>query len=304
MASRRGNFDIPVSHRGPSSQSSYGAGQPMVQSKFLDKLHDYANVADHKLSEIGEPLNPYLPLIGRVLVVSTFVEDTWRILTNWSTQVEYMWLSRGFPWILVELFFILNVIFMAVGSALVVAKKQLLFGVCSLLGVLFSQAVAYGHYDLTFFSRMFSLVGGLLLVVSEVFAQEKRRMPSLPEMDSKDRSQSVILAGRILIVVLFVSHLLRTKWTFTAILINLVSTVSCVLLVVGYKTRFSASVLAIMLLIQNFVTANYWRFNSRNPQRDMLRFEYFQVLSIVGGLIMLVKLGAGRLSFDEKRKIY
>ena len=35
-----------------------------------------------------------------------------------------------------------------------------------------------------------------------------------------------------------------------------------------------------------------------------LRYEFFQVLSIVGGLLLVVNAGAGEFSIDEKKKIY
>lgn len=305
MASRRNaDFSIPVARPQYSAGGAKPASKPQFHSAFLEKVHNYVNAADNRISEVGAPLKPYLPLVGRILVVITFLEDTLRIVTNWGIQVRYIWQVKGVPWILTEIFFVLNVVFMLLGSFSVVTKKRLLYGVGSLVGVLCSQAIVYGIFDIQFFARNVSLIGGLFLVLSDVFAREKRRLPGLPEMDSKDQSQTFILAGRILIVVLFASHLIRTKWTLSAILLNILSVSSCALLVVGYKARISASLLALLLLLQNFMTNSYWKLGAWNPVRDHKRHEHFQVLSIVGGLILLVNLGAGRLSFDEKRKIY
>lgn len=262
--------------------------------------------ADEKLGELGHPLKPYLPGIGRFLVISTFLEDIVRIISQFSVQTRYIWQVRGLPWILTVLFLVLNVALMAVGSFFVLTKRRLELGVAFLGGVIVSQGLVYGLiFDLRFFGRNLSLVGGLLLVVSDVFANDKNRyIPGLLRTDTKDNRQRFILGGRVLLVLQFISHLFRARWTPLQTIVNLASILACVLVVIGFKARFSASLLAGLLLVQNLATNSYWRLSANNPNRDFLRYEHFQLLSIVGGLILLVNMGAGRLSFDEKRKIY
>lgn len=317
MTTRRGQrYEIPIAQEQDASaipdlagrSSQFGSlEQDSGVNSFIEKFKEVAHVADEKLGEIGHPLKPYLPVVGRLLVISTFLEDVWRILTQWSSQVRYIWQIRGLPWILTILFLVANVSLMLSGSYLVMSKRKLEWGVGFLTGVIVSQAIVYGLiWDLRFFCRNLSLIGGLLLIVSDIFAQDRRSalLPGLLRFDTQDRSQNIVLTGRILLVLIYVAHLLRARWSIGGSFLNLAGLAAVVLVVIGFKARFSASLLAVLLLGQNIVTNSYWRLSSSNPNRDFLRYEYFQTLSIVGGLILLVNMGAGTYSIDEKKKIY
>ena len=120
-----------------------------------------------------EPLKPFIPAIARTLLVSTFIEDTLRIVSQWSNQVFYLTHTRKFPWLTAEIFLLLNVVAMVVASSAAILKKQTLAAVIALVVVVISQAIGYGLlFDPTFFLRNLSIIGGLLILLADALKKK------------------------------------------------------------------------------------------------------------------------------------
>lgn len=74
-----------LSNSRPSS--GYRAADP---DDPIEKFKAFTkNVEDH-VEIYSQPLKPHLPAIGRFLIVVTFLEDSLRILTQWSDQIWYL----------------------------------------------------------------------------------------------------------------------------------------------------------------------------------------------------------------------
>jgi hypothetical protein len=56
----------------------------------LDAIRQQTSKIEDWLDSLSEPVKPYLPAIGRFLIVVTFLEDALRILTQWSDQLVYL----------------------------------------------------------------------------------------------------------------------------------------------------------------------------------------------------------------------
>lgn len=148
---------------------------------------------------------------------------------------------------------------MAVCSTLVIARKRTEFAVAGLLGVVITQGLGYGLiFDLNFFLRNLSVVGGLLMVLSDSWVRKKFVPAGLPQLDEKDRKMYVQFAGRVLLIFLFVGFVFSGEWSFWRILVSLFGLVACVMVVVGFKAKWSAIILVVLLSLFNVFVNNFW----------------------------------------------
>lgn len=148
---------------------------------------------------------------------------------------------------------------MAVCSSLVIARKRTEFAVAGLLAVVITQGLGYGLiFDLNFFLRNLSVVGGLLMVLSDSWVRKKFVPAGLPQLDEKDRKMYVQFAGRILLIFLFVGFVFSGEWSFWRILVSLFGFVACVMVIVGFKAKWSAIILVVLLSLFNVFVNNFW----------------------------------------------
>jgi len=235
----------------------------------------------------------------------TFLEDALRILTQWGDQIWYLQQHRKFPWGISHTFLLLNVLTMLVGSGAVITKRHTEFAVGGLLAVVIIQGFGYGLiFDLNFFLRNLSVIGGLFMVFSDSMVSRKATFAGLPSITETDRKKYFLLAGRVLLIFLFLGFIIQGQWNFVRVLVSIFGFGACGMVAVGFKAKWSAAFLVLILSVFNVFANNWWSVHSQHPQRDFLKYDFFQTLSIVGGLILLVNMGPGGLSVDEKKKTF
>ncbi|GKT41936.1 survival factor 1 [Colletotrichum spaethianum] len=291
----------PPSFGGPSADSS--------ESSPLDMIRQQTSKIEDLLDSLSEPVKPffdsYLPAIGRFLIVVTFLEDALRIITQWGDQLLYLHDYRHIPSGITHLFLIINVLAMVACSTLVIIRKYSDYAVAGLMGVVVTQALGYGLiFDLNFFLRNLSVIGGLLMVLSDSWVRKTKAFAGLPQLDEKDRKMYFQLAGRVLLIFLFVGFVFSGSWSVWRIITSIIGFVACVMVVVGFKAKFSATLLVLILSIFNILVNNFWTLHEHHPHKDFAKYDFFQILSIVGGLLLLVNAGPGQFSIDEKKKVY
>lgn len=144
-------------------------------------------------------------------------------------------------------------------SSLVIIRKYTEYAVFGLIGVVIAQALGYGLiFDLNFFLRNLSVMGGLLMVLSDSWVRKKFAPAGLPLPAEKDRKKYIQLAGRILLILLFVGFIWSGDWGVARILVSLFGLVACVMVVVGFKAKWSAILLVVILSVFNLVVNNFW----------------------------------------------
>merc|ERR1712012_1071784 len=167
-------------------------------------------------------------------------------------------------------------------------KVDIACGVLFFIVVL--QTIAYSIlWDLQFLFRNLALIGALLLVLAESRVEGKSLFAGVPSLGENKPKMYLQLAGRILLVFMFLT-LLRFEMSVMQIVQNLVGSLLMVLVTIGYKTKLSALVLVTWLNILFYFNA-WWTIPAYKPMRDFLKYDFFQTLSVIGGLLMVVSLG-------------
>jgi hypothetical protein len=79
---------------------------------------------------------------------------------------------------------------MLVASSAVIMKRYTEYAVIGLLSVVVIQGFGYGlMFDLTFFLRNLSVIGGLIMVFSETMINKKKSFAGIPSMSETDRKK-------------------------------------------------------------------------------------------------------------------
>lgn len=148
---------------------------------------------------------------------------------------------------------------MAACSTLVIIRKYSEHAVCGLMGVVVTQALGYGLiFDLNFFLRNLSVMGGLLMVLSDSWVRKTKAFAGLPQLEEKDRKMYFQLAGRVLLIFLFIGFVFSGQWSVWRVIVSLLGLVACVMVVVGFKAKFSATLLVVILSVFNVLVNNFW----------------------------------------------
>lgn len=150
--------------------------------------------------------------------------------------------------------------------------------------------------------RNLALAGGIILLLAESKDEIKRTMfAGVPTLSTNRPKTYLQLTGRILIVLMFLS-LLRLEMSALQMVQNILGSVLMLLIAIGFKTKLTALLLIFWLTGFNFYVNAWWNIPSNRPMRDFLRYDFFQTLSVIGGLLLVVALGPGGVSMDEMKK--
>jgi len=264
----------------------------------------------------------FLTTLGPLLLVITFLEDGFRVLFRWSEQMNYltgdrhgMGMSRWFA-----VLALLTSVFLQIGgSALILQGKRAAFlkgqhvkvGGGALLTFLFLQPVMYGqHADVDFMCRTLTLAGGLALLWQHDMETQGTKVDlfaGLPDTRSQYTQEVIQLTGRTLMTLMFFYQMFEFLAKAHAGVLHyigaLLTCLICSTVLLGFKAKTGAVLLIALLAIGNVLMHPFW--SVRPHLYDFTKFYFFQTLSMIGGLMLLVLHGPGGLSVggDSKKLI-
>lgn len=262
--------------------------------EVIDKLEDVADL-------IVRRSRRYLPHIARLCLVSTFIEDGFRLMTQWSDQVEFIrsvWNSNTF---IASIFILINIATQFIGSGLVLSRCQVKAGCGILTATVMLQTIGYNIWTRIFLMRNLSLVGSLLLLLAETTQESKSLLAGLPSAGENAPRQYLLLGGRVLVVLMFLT-LIHWRESFLYLIQSVANLVLILLVAVGYKTKLCALSLVIWLTCINFFYNSFWFAYHDSLIWDFLKYDFFQTWSVIGGLLLIVAYGPGGVSVDDYKK--
>jgi ER-derived vesicles protein len=273
-----------------------------------DEIVRRANSQKYRRSVLG--------FVGPFLLVLTFLEDSLRTLFNWNEHTQYMQtiMKNGRIWS--ALCLLLSVSIQLISSICILRPKSIrpcrIREACYALSfIVLVQPFLFGQErDLDFVCRSIALLGGLMLLVwsenNREWRSEDMEIPKISPING-DKLQ---LLGRFLLTSLFFFHAicgknggLHSVFAQPSIL-NVLSTTMLlslsVLVCVGFRTEWSALFLTVGLGLANVVVYPYW--NVSNRLTGFYRYNFYQTISIMGGLTLLALHGPGKLSIDSTQR--
>ena len=140
-----------------------------------------------------------------------------------------------------------------------------------------------------------------MLLLAEVSTEAKTMFAGIPSMGGNQKQSYLQLAGRVLVIFMFLT-LFRLELSVFRLIELLIGSVLVVCVGIGYKTKLSALVLVSWLTLTNFLLNAFWLIPANRIMRDFMKYDFFQTFSVIGGLLFVVALGPGGVSLDEHKK--
>lgn len=250
-----------------------------------------------------------LELVGRVALCATFVDDALRALTAPRRQLRLLARALGVGDAAVALGGCVlagSTALQLVGSALLLARRREQLACRLLIGWACAQPALYrAAANGQLLATSASVVGGLLLAMAE--DSRLARATPLPRAQLCGRvcATGVLLHGAYgpLLARVRSGHSPDDSLLQTAadVLVAVGASLLCLLVICGFKSRWSAAALVVCLFVANAWLHPFWALDAavHADLVDGARFCYFHTLSAVGALLLLVLYGPGRASIDE-----
>ena len=186
-------------------------------------------------------------------------------------------------------------------------------------------------FDFKFLLRSFSLVGALLLILAECRGPANHTVFDLPTLSGDkpkvltavpsfktDRHSELSSTIRSITLGPYVckpcAHFKRAfggkstdngcGLTTFQLAINLVGIIFIILVAIGFKTKLVSVIMVFWLTILNVAMHDFWSERTKSIKYDFKKYDFFQTLTVTGGLLQLIIHGPGTVSVDETKKAH
>lgn len=248
---------------------------------MLESRLQQLTVASRRVRKLA---GPYMPLICRVLLVSTFIEDGVRILFEMRHQVDFLRHEYGLPSFLATFMLLANILVSFIAVFIILSQKRFARGAYEqhaaymLIGCVVYQQVLYGRHspigsgNVGFLVRNLCLSGSLMLItIQSRMASGRSALPMGlldGQTDTKATAGYLQLASRIMLV------LLALEFLTTLGVVGTIFTIPVIIAVlVGYQLQISGTILLALYFLHNVLNSAFWKV-SGSYISQIMQYEY------------------------------
>lgn len=167
---------------------------------------------------------------------------------------------------LTHMLLLINATGMIIGATLVIIRKHSYYAVITLAINVLLQTIEYGIlFDLGTLLRNLSTIGSLMMIMADSWVRGDRSSAGIPKIDEYvvDKKMIFQLSGRVLLTCQLIHSSLFSgeggEWGgMWKAITGVLGTISCVMVILGFKARSAGIVLLFMLAIFNFLINSFW----------------------------------------------
>lgn len=186
---------------------------------------------------------------------------------------------------------LINSVGQLLGAQLIVGRYPVLLACVLLAAVLDLQLLTFVFLKETVFHyRSVSLFGSLAVLYADGIEGASGFFANVPAW----LKSFMLLAGRLQIGLgLYVMPCANNG--YLEAIPGIIVSVATIFLIIGLNTEENACVLAIILFLKNVQSNPFWAASSDG---SLLQYNFFETISVIGGLLLIISLGPGGASYD------
>ena len=265
---------------------------------------------NNRICQMKRFIKPVAPMITRILIVSTFIEDAIRTLGELPSQQLFFHHALGVPPLMAKAVIIPAAVVTLLASALFMYPSTHVKGAKILLACVAYQQIVYGRHsaittgNLGFLIRNLCMSGTLLLFLT--VPKRATDQPVLPGGANATSARirrgardNAALLVRVLFALACIEMFDVVGWWWAVLIVP-----TSIALVFGYQAELCAILLLSFYAVGAIIANPFWTVSVIDKEmahmRELMRYEFVQTVSILAGLLLIIMSGPGAFSVDNK----